>query len=121
MNMILSLFLAFCSVGGAEINPSSTGLSPQFTAVNVSSKAIVGVTISTQATGAAGALVTATCPSGTYIMGGGCECTGGVSVTGTLARPTCVTADCIATGFSCQEPGGTGGTCAAFAVCSRAQ
>lgn len=94
--------------------------------VTVSSAAFLGTHVSTQTAGGAGSAVTALCanpnfPSGTYATGGGCSCTGGVAITGTTSTPNCVTANCVATGWTCQQPGGTGGACAAFANCSRAQ
>lgn len=89
--------------------------------VTISSAAFVGVYVSTQAAGAAGASVTATCPAATFAIGGGCECSGGVGITGDTNRPNCVTQGCIATGWTCQEPGGTGAACSAYAVCSRLQ
>lgn len=89
--------------------------------VTISSAAFVGLTVSTQAAGGAGASVTALCPANKFAVGGGCNCTGGVSVTGTISEPNCVTAGCVASGWTCQEPGGTGGACAARVLCSRLQ
>lgn len=89
--------------------------------VTISSAAFVGVYVSTQAAGAAGASVTASCPAATFAIGGGCECSGAVAVTGNTDRPNCVTQGCIANGWTCQETGGTGGACSAYAVCSRLQ
>lgn len=90
--------------------------------VTISSAAFIGVYVSTQATGGAGAAVTATCRvAGTFAVGGGCSCAGGVALTGDLSTPSCVTAGCIANGWTCQEPGGTGGACSAYVICSRLQ
>ncbi len=95
--------------------------------VTISSAVFVGTYVSTQAAGGAGASVTALCQSVTYPAGttfvksGGCICTGGVAVTGTTSAPNCVTTGCIANGWTCQEPGGTGGACSAYAVCGREQ
>lgn len=89
--------------------------------VTFSSAVFVGLAISTIAAGGAGASVTAVCPAGNFATGGGCNCTGGVAVTGTIADFNCLTAGCVPTGFTCQEPGGTGGACSAYVMCSRAQ
>lgn len=89
--------------------------------VHTSSAAFVGVTIATQTAGGAGSSVTATCPNTTFALGGGCNCSGGVAITGNLSTPNVVTAGGIATGWTCQEPGGTGGACSAYAICSRLQ
>ena len=90
--------------------------------LTVSSATFIGVSVSTETAGAAGVAVTALCKvPGTFAMGGGCECSGGVALTGEVNRPNCVTAGCVANGWTCQEPGGTGAACAAFVICSRAQ
>lgn len=90
--------------------------------VTISSAAFVGVEVSTETAGGAGAAVTALCRTpGTFAIGGGCNCTGAVAPTGETSEPNCVTAGCIPTGWTCQEPGGTGGACAARVICSRLQ
>lgn len=89
--------------------------------VTFSSAVFVGLAMSTIAAGGAGVSVTALCPAGKFATGGGCNCTGGVAVTGTTADFNCLTAGCVPTGFTCQEPGGTGGACSAYVMCSRAQ
>lgn len=89
--------------------------------IDVSSASYFGVQYSTQAAGGAGAAVTALCNSGRFVMSGGCECSGGVAVTGFVARPSGVIAGGMPTGWTCQQPGGTGGACAAFAICSTIQ
>lgn len=89
--------------------------------VVTSSAVFIGVSVSTIVAGAGGASVTALCPSGKFAMGGGCLCTGGIALTGQTSVPNCVTAGCIPSGWTCQEPGGTGGACSAYAICSRAQ
>ena len=90
--------------------------------VSISSTAFIGVEVSTQAAGAAGASVTALCRTArTFATGGGCSCSGGVALTGVVNTPNCSDAGCQATGWICQEPGGTGGACSAYVVCSRGQ
>ena len=95
--------------------------------VTISSAVFVGTYVSTQAAGAAGAAVTALCqtstvaPGVTFASSGGCVCTGGVSVTGTTSETNCQTTGCIPSGWTCQEPGGTGGACSAYANCTRLQ
>lgn len=94
--------------------------------VTISSAVYIGMSVSSQAVGAAGAAVTALClQSGatgkTYASGGGCDCSGAVAITAEISRPNCITAGCVPTGWTCQESGGTGGACIAYAMCSRAQ
>ena len=90
--------------------------------VSISSTAFIGIEVSTQAAGAAGASVTALCRTArTFATGGGCSCSGGVALTGVVNTPNCSDAGCQATGWTCQEPGGTGGACSAYVICSRAQ
>lgn len=91
------------------------------TPVTFSSAAFVGTFVSTQAAGSAGTAVTATCLANTYAQGGGCSCTGGVAITSVVNQPNCQTQGCIPNGWTCQDAGGTGAACAAFAVCSRLQ
>lgn len=110
-----ALFASGGATGAAALNGQSVA------SVTFSSMVFIGVNVSTQAAGGAGSSVTATCNLGTYVMGGGCDCASAVAITEVKSIPNCVTAGCIATGWTCQEPGGTGGQCSAFAICSRAQ
>ncbi len=87
--------------------------------VTVSSSVFVGISVTTQTAGGAGVSVTALCDAGTFATGGGCSCTGGISVTGETGEPNCLTKGCVPTGWTCSEPGGTGGACAARVICSR--
>ena len=108
------------AAGGLTVNTALTAgaLAP----VTISSAAFIGVTVSTAAAGAAGAAVTAFCKvAGTFAVGGGCDCGTIVAATSFIDKPNCETTGCIATGWTCQVAGGTGGQCAAFVVCSRAQ
>lgn len=90
--------------------------------VTLSSATFAGVSVSTQAAGAAGASVTVTCPTGTFASGGGCDCASAASITEVQNIPNCQTAGCVPTGWTCQEPGSvTGGQCAAYVICSRLQ
>lgn len=90
--------------------------------VRTSSAVFVGVSISTQAAGGAGAAVTATCYTpGTFAIGGGCDCSGAVAETGNISRPNSVVAGGITNGWTCQVVGGTGGACSAYVICSRLQ
>lgn len=89
--------------------------------VTISSAAFLGVSVTTITAGGAGSSVTALCLAGKFAMGGGCLCTGGVALTGQTSIPNCVTAGCVPSGWTCQEPGGTGGACSAYVICSRAQ
>lgn len=95
--------------------------------LTISSAAIMGLHVSTQAAGGAGIAVTALCqtnvyPAGTtFVVSGGCGCTGVVAATNLISQPNCQTTGCIATGWTCQETGGTGATCTAQVICSRAQ
>ena len=95
------------------------------TPVTISSAAFIGVQLSTQAAGGAGSSVTALCSSlnvsGLFALGGGCSCASGVALTSTINFPNCATAGCHPTGWTCQDAGGTGGQCSAYAICSRAQ
>lgn len=91
------------------------------TGVTFSSSVFAGTGLSTQTAGGAGAAVTALCPTGKFAMGGGCVCSGGVALTGDSNSPNCSTAGCIPNGWTCQEPGGTGGACSAYAICTRIQ
>ena len=103
------------SVGanGIAISPSS---------VSISSAAFVGVQISTQVAGGAGASVTALCRvAGTFALGGGCSCGSIVAGTSIISVPNNVNAGGIATGWTCQVAGGTGGACSAYVICSRLQ
>ena len=81
----------------------------------------VGVSVTTQTAGGAGASVTATCDAGTFAIGGGCDCSLAVAPTGEISTPNCTTKGCVPTGWTCQQPGGTGGQCAARVICSRLQ
>jgi hypothetical protein len=69
--------------------------------------------------GAAGVLVTLTCPSGKYALNGGCSCTGGVAVTDIINRPDPEIAGVMPTGWACQLAGATGGVCSARVTCSK--
>ena len=69
----------------------------------------------TVAAGGAGALVTITCPSGKYLLNGGCACSGGTGFS--VHRPDPVTAGVMPTGWACQDA--SIGTCAAFVTCSK--
>lgn len=89
--------------------------------VTVSSAAFIGISLSTETAGSAGTAVTALCPAGTVATGGGCSCSGGVAVTGSVGKFNCATAGCQPSGYTCQEPGGTGGACSAQVSCSRIQ
>ncbi len=95
--------------------------------VRTSSAVFVGTFVSTQTAGAAGVSVTALCQTNTvaagtaFAQGGGCSCAGGVALTGTITIPNCATTGCIPTGWTCQDAGGTGGACSAYAICSRLQ
>lgn len=89
--------------------------------VTISSAIFAGVSLSTQPTAGAGAATTALCPQNRYALGGGCVCTDGVALTGNTANFNCVAPGCIPTGFTCTEPGGTGGSCVAYVLCSRLQ
>ena len=90
--------------------------------LTVSSATFVGVTVSTQAAGGAGASVTALCKvAGTFALGGGCNCAVVVAATSIISTPNVVTAGGVATGWTCQVAGGTGGQCSAYAICSRLQ
>lgn len=89
-------------------------------AIQLSSGVFAGVSISTQAAGGAGALVTVSCPNNSFALSGGCNCSGAVTPTSTvnLPYPTPTVAGNMPTGWQCQEAGGTGATCAAFVICS---
>lgn len=92
------------------------------TGTTLSGAAFVGVAVSSQTRGAAGASVTATCyTQGTFAIGGGCDCTVEVAETSKLSVPNCQTQGCVPTGWTCQSVGGTGGQCVAYAICSRLQ
>ena len=90
--------------------------------LSVSSATFVGIRISTQVAGAAGASVTATCGVvGTFAIGGGCSCATVVAATSIISVPNVAVTGGIATGWTCQVAGGTGGACSAYAICSRLQ
>lgn len=89
--------------------------------LHISSAAFVGLSLSTQTGAGAGAATTVLCPVGRFATGGGCSCTGAVAPTGEAGRFNSVTAGALPNGYVCQEPGGTGGDCAAFVMCSRLQ
>lgn len=81
-----------------------------------------GIVTSTQAAGSAGTLVSAICPANTFAMSGGCSCTGGVAVTSVINIPHALvagTSGTMPTQWDCQQSGGTGGACAAFAICAQ--
>lgn len=102
-------------VSGSSATFSST------TPVTISSAVFVGLSLSTQASAGAGAATTATCPAGKFAVSCQCDCSGGVALTGDTERFNCVTAGCVPTACVCQQPGGTGGSCAAYVNCSRLQ
>lgn len=85
-----------------------------------------GVYIATTTAGAAGVGVTAPCSNGSATakaIGGGCSCSGGVALTSTINRPDVSgsapsAGTTMPTGWFCQDAGGTGGACAAFAICT---
>lgn len=90
--------------------------------VTNSSATFMGLSLSTQTTGSAGASVTALCRlPGTFATGGGCICTSLVGATGITGQFNCVTAGCVPNGYTCQDTGSTGAQCAAQVMCSRAQ
>lgn len=99
------------SVNGQAITPSQ---------VTVSSAIYAGISVSTQAAGGAGALVTVTCPLNSFAFTGGCSCTGGVATTAevNMPSPTLTVPGAMPTGWQCQQSGTTGGACAAFVLCS---
>jgi hypothetical protein len=82
-----------------------------------------GVYYSTQTAGSAGAVTVATCTvSGFQADGGGCSCSGGISVTGETSSfyPTQAAGSAtISKAWQCQEAGATGGACATWVKCSR--
>ena len=125
MKKLLPLLLLLPSLARAQItggDPPPLSASPTFTGLTVSSAAFVGVTVSTQAAGGAGASVTALCKvAGTFALGGGCSCAVVVAATSVISVPNVVTAGGIATGWTCQVAGGTGGQCSAYVICSRLQ
>ena len=102
----------FTATGALALDPAAS--------LSVSSAAFFGVTIATQASAGAGALTTATCPSGKFVMAGGCSCTGGVAVTSTEFFPGAAMPAAgigVQNTFSCRQQGGTGGACATWAQC----
>lgn len=107
----------------STLNVTGPGVSFQVSpgTANFAGAVFAGLVVSTQAAGSAGTAVTALCPANTFALGGGCSCTGAVAPTGETGQPNCVIQGCIANGWTCQEPGGTGGACAARAICSRVQ
>ncbi len=117
----------FSSIYGSTFVVNATGSSSFGGSLSVSSSVFVGVFVATQAAGGAGASVTAICSSPTqalgtaFATGGGCVCTGAVTPTGDTNAPNRLTAGSPVTGWTCQEPGGTGGACSAYAICSRIQ
>lgn len=80
-----------------------------------------GTVLSTQAVGAAGAAVEALCVAGSVALGGGCDCNTIVGATSIINRPSTQAAGALSRGWTCQVPGGTGGQCIAYAICSRLQ
>lgn len=89
--------------------------------LSASSSTFVGVSVSSAARGSAGTAVTAKCPSGTFAIGGGCDCTVEVAETSKQSMPSPNTPSQVPTGWTCQSVGGTGGQCAPYAICSRLQ
>lgn len=89
--------------------------------LTVSSATFVGVSISSSTRGGAGASVTATCPTNLYAISGGCDCNTIVSATSIINTPSAVVPGSVSKGWTCQVAGGTGGQCAAYAICSRLQ
>lgn len=92
------------------------------TSINVNGASFLGLSISTAAAGGAGSLVTVTCAaSSSFALSGGCSCTGGVATTAeiNMPNPTMTVPGTMPTGWQCQQSGTTGGTCAAFVLCSK--
>lgn len=92
--------------------------------LSISSAALFGIAFSTQAGAGAGNATTALCPSGKYAISGGCSCSGGVAITGYIdfegtAFPAAGAG--IKDRQTCQQPGGTGGDCAAWVKCGYIQ
>ena len=114
---------------GAPVQSASTttfqvvGTESVTGAVSFSSAVFVGVSISSASAGGAGAAVTALCnlKGLNFAVGGGCSCTGAVGITSVINEPNVTTPGGIATGWTCQDAGGTGAACAAFVICSRLQ
>lgn len=122
--IFLALTLLAFPVFADEYSPAvrANGIAISPSSISVSSAAFVGVTVSTQAAGAAGDPVTALCKvAGTFALGGGCNCGTIVAATSFISVPNVVTAGGIATGWTCQVAGGTGGACSAYVICSRLQ
>ena len=102
----------FSATGSLALGASSS--------LTVSSAALFGVTITTQASAGAGAATTATCPAGKFVMTGGCDCTGGVAITTTefyIGAAFPVAGVGVSNKFTCQQQGGPGGACAVWAQC----
>ncbi len=127
---VLALLLAASVHAESDMSQSGTGpgTSIQTSTLTVSgpitasSATFVGLELSTQAAGGAGAAVTATCrTAGTFVVGGGCSCAGAVAETANISVPSSVAAGGLATGWTCQVSGGTGGVCSAYVFCSRLQ
>lgn len=104
------------SAGSAAIAGLATAGS-----LTVTGAARFSVSFSTKAAAGAGVANTVTCPAGTYVLAGGCTCTGAVDLTAAVGNFTPLTAGAMPTGWTCQAPGGTGGQCVAAATCSRIQ
>jgi hypothetical protein len=102
-----------------------TGSSAAFSAttpVTISSAAFAGVFLSSAPTGAAGVLVEATCPADTYVLSGGCNCSGGVAMTGFINAPKqTAPGGASGTAWQCQALGTTNPTCTPYVICSRLQ
>lgn len=92
----------------------------KLTSATFSGPVYAGLSISTQAAGGVGALVTVSCPAGSYTLTGGCSCASAVAATGdvNMPYPTMTAAGAMPSGWQCQETGATGGQCAAFVICS---
>ena len=111
-----------CSGGdltGSYPGCTVAGVAGATQAIHTSSTVFMGLQISTQAAGGAGTAVTAICPATTFALGGGCSCSVIVAATGVISIPNVVTPGGIASGWTCQVAGGTGGQCSAYAICAR--
>lgn len=111
------------SVQGVLFSAAGSVTIPTAAVFTSSGSAYFNVQIATAAAGAAGAAVTVNCPANSFVMYGGCNCTGtevGV-VTGVFNGPsgTWTAAGSVQTGWKCQSTAvTTGQTCAAFVQCA---
>lgn len=111
------------SIGGVTINAAGSTTIPVAAVFTSSGPSYFNISIATVAAGAAGAAVTVACPANSFVMYGGCNCTGtevGV-VTGVFNGPsgTWTAGGSVQSGWKCQSTAvTTGQTCAGFVQCA---